>query len=579
MPSPPAPEPATRPASPPTAPPAGAGSPARGLAETGPGRATLAAVFGLTLVAYLLLTILTLRYVEPPTGDQPHYLLQTISLVEDGDLDLKNNYTTAASYGQFSAPGRRREGFRGITVAYHLDPAGHVVVQGAGDAEAWYPKHGVGLPVLVIPGWMIGNALAPALLPLTADGGAGWPGAVLQMNVVGALLAVQIFLLAWDLAGSRRIAWAVTLALAGAVPLALLATMLFVETPGALALTYAFRHLMRLRLPTSGRRLALVGGAIGVLPWLNPRFILLAGCLGLLAAAAAWRQPRADRQAAAGRAPSRGVSGPDGANGASSAWAALGRLSALPLLSGVAFVWYQVTHFGSATGATDQYEGFFVPALEGGQLAADWFALLLATLGVLLDRQYGLLIYLPVAALAVVGLVALWRAPAQRPIACALAVVVVPYVALTADFRVWWGGWTPPARYLAVMVPLLAAPLAASLAALRSVRWYGGLFALLVGIGVVLLAAFVGHLGHPEIPQGIFTNPTRNPPLWRWIAAQTGADLTRVLPAIAPWFGNRALPVPWTEIVATVLALALPAILATGALVRRSPTGPTTGRR
>ena len=74
---------------------------------SGPGWRTLALVFFATLGVYLLAAIRVLPYVEPPTGDQPHYLMQVISLVEDGDLDLRNNYTTAESYSQFSAPGRR----------------------------------------------------------------------------------------------------------------------------------------------------------------------------------------------------------------------------------------------------------------------------------------------------------------------------------------------------------------------------------------------------------------------------------------------------------------------------------------
>lgn len=250
----------------------------------------LLAVFGLSLTVYVALTVATLRFIEPPTGDQPHYLLEIISLVEDGDLDLRNNYTTDESFGQFSSPGRRRGGFRGIPVSYRLDPDGHIVVQATAAGEVWYPKHNVDLPVLLIPGWLLGKAFEPSLLWLTADGGGGWPGTVLQMNVVGALLATQIFLLAWDVTRSRMAALAVWVALSFSVPLSLVTLMIFTEVPGALALIYAFRHLMRLTLPHAGWRLVLVACAIGILPWLNPRFLLLAGCLGLLATGALWRR-------------------------------------------------------------------------------------------------------------------------------------------------------------------------------------------------------------------------------------------------------------------------------------------------
>jgi len=529
-------------------------------AEESVGWRWLLAVFFVSLAAYVLTTVALLRYIEPPTGDQPHYLLETISLVEDGDLDLKNNYTTDESFGQFSSPGRRRGGFRGIPVSYRLDPDGHIVVRATEAGEVWYPKHNAGLPVLIIPGWLLGKAFEPSLLWLTADGGGGWPGTVLQMNVIGALLAVQIFLLAWDVTRSRGIALAVWAALSFSVPLSLVTLLLFAEIPGALALIYAFRHLMRLTLPRTPWRLMLVAAAIGALPWLNPRFMLLAGCLGLLAMLAFWRQSRA-----AASANDMGI-----AAATLSEWRTALLLGGPVALAAVGLVWYQTTYFGSATGIADQYEGFFVPNMDGGRLGADWLGLLFGTLGVLLDRQYGLLIYAPVCALATVGMVALWRRPEQRPVALTLACIAAPYFLLTADFRVWWGGWTPPARYIAVVVPLLAAPLAASLLALRPTRWYRLAFGLIAALGILITVAFVAQVGTPDIPQAVFTNPTRTPPFWKWVDMTTGVDLTRYLPALAPWFGNRRLAIPWLEIGFVSTAFMLIVGLAIQALGRSS---------
>lgn len=256
------------------------GAPSAGAVD-GPGWRSLLSVFGATLVVYVVATSVMLRYIEPPTGDQPHYLLGSISLIEDGDLDLRNNYTTDESYGQFSSPGRRRDGFRGIRVSYRLEPEGHVVVRPSDGGDIWYPKHGVGLPVLLLPGWVFGSAFAPLFQPLTADGGGGWPGAVLEMNVLGALLATQIFMLAWDVTRNRGAAFAVWVVTSFSVPNLLLSMMIFPETPAALLLIFAFRHLMRGTLPRPIWRVLLVSLAIAVLTWLNPRSALLAGCLAL----------------------------------------------------------------------------------------------------------------------------------------------------------------------------------------------------------------------------------------------------------------------------------------------------------
>ena len=553
-----------------------------------PGWRTLIVVFLATLAVYLLAAVRILPFVEPPTGDQPHYLLQTISLVEDGDLDLRNNYTTSESYSQFSAPGRRREGFRGIPVSYQLDPAGHIVVRATDAGEIWYPKHSPGLPLLLVPGWLLGRTLTPWLGALTAHGGGAWPGTVFQMSVVGALLATQTFLLAWEVSRRRVIAVGVWAALSFSVPQILVSLVVYPEAVAALALVYAFRQLGMQPLPAQPWRLLLVGLAIAVLPWLNPRFVLVSGVLALLAVVALWR--------ARNPLPLRGanidsVDVPDPLSVARERGNRIGNLpphlrgrgvggggfSAIVLLLGplaasvAGLRWYQLRIHGSTLAVANQYEGFFVPTVIDGRLGADWQALLLATAGLFVDRQYGPLVFAPVYALAAVGLVALWRAPAYRWTVLSLGLIAVPYVALTADFRVWWGGWSPPARYLAVLTPLLAAPLARSLLALAGYRPYQVLFAMLAGVGVLVAIVLLIQLGDPDVEQAILSNPSRNPAMLRWLLLRFGVDLSPLLPATASWFGDRRVPIPWPQIVGYLTLLGALVGLAIRALPSAEP--------
>jgi hypothetical protein len=520
----------------------------------GPGLAGLAGIFLTTLVIYLGIGVRLLPYVEPPTGDQPHYLLQTISLIEDGDLDLRNNYTDAQSFSQFSAPGRRRAGFRGIPVAYGLDPSGHIVVRATeadgGGGEAWYPKHAPGLPVLLVPGWLLGQALTPWLSGLTSHGSGAWPGAVVEMAAIGALLAAQVYLLAWEVSRRRGIALAIWGAVSFGVPQALLSLALYPEMPAALALIYAFRHLVVRPLPTQPWRMLLVGLAVAGLPWLNPRFALLSVYLALLTGAALWRaRPKLTHE-----------------------HLIQGSLLLGPLVvSAAGLRWYQLAVFGSAAAVADQYEGFFVPDLSGGPIVGDWPALLVATAGLLVDRQYGLLVFAPLYALAAVGLVALWRRPRGPWLLTAITLLVVPYVGLTADFRVWWGGWSVPARYLAVLTPLLAAPLSASLTALWPRRPYRILFAVLAVFGLVVTVVLLVQIGDANVEQAIFANPARNPALFRWLAARIDVDVTPAVPGIAPWFNDRRVPLPWLPIAGWLGLLAAVAALAIRALPREWP--------
>jgi hypothetical protein len=242
-------------------------------------------------------------------------------------------------------------------------------------------------------------------------------------------------------------------------------------------------------------------------------------------------------------------------------------------LAAAALRWYHLNNYGSALAFADQYEGFFVPTMVDGRLGADWYALLVATAGLLVDRQYGLLIVAPVYALAVVGLAALWRSPSHRMLVVAVGVLALPYVALTADFRVWWGGWSPPARYLAVLAPLLAAPLARSLLALAANRVYLTLFAVLAGLGWLVTVAILEQLSDPSLEQALLSNPSRNPMLLRWLLLRFGLDLAPILPSIAPWFNDRRDPLPWLQIVGYLGALGILVGVAVRTILRtRAPT-------
>jgi hypothetical protein len=312
--------------------------------------------------------------------------------------------------------------------------------------------------------------------------------------------------------------------------------------------------------------------ALAVLPWLNPRFVLVSGGLALLAVVVVWRIRSTGARSGGGR----NGSGQDGRapRGATLA-AAFGLLLGPLVVSALALRWYQLAIHGSSLAVADQYEGFFIPTTIDGRLGMDVQGFLVALAGLFVDRQYGLLVFAPIYVLAVVGLVALWRYPGYRWMVIALGVIAVPYVALTADFRVWWGGWSPPARYLAVLTPLLAAPLARSLLAMAGNRPYHVVFVAFGGVGILAAAVLLLQLGDPDVEQAIFSNPSRNPAMVRWLVLRFGTDLPQLLPATASWFGDRRIPIPWAQIVG-YLAL-LSALV--GVAVLRLPRPRQSGRK
>ncbi len=114
-------------------------------------------VFGLTVVLHLLWFALFSRN-APLAGDEPHYLMTTISLLEDGDVDLANN---------FRAEDYKRLGL-GMLTPRHTD----------GSAKHMLPTDPWNYSLFLIPAWMIGEVDGVRLFTIMLTG----------------LLAVSVFL-------------------------------------------------------------------------------------------------------------------------------------------------------------------------------------------------------------------------------------------------------------------------------------------------------------------------------------------------------------------------------------------------
>ena len=104
----------------------------------------------------------------------------------------------------------------------------------------------------------------------------------------------------------------------------------------------------------------------------------------------------------------------------------------------------------------------------------------------LLDAREGLLLLFPVLALGFPGfLLSLKRRPAWVHVV--ILATVLPYLLAISTFGVWWAGWSPPARFLSVITPVLAYYVAVTLQRIHhwlinSIALTAGLFALILSI-------------------------------------------------------------------------------------------------
>ena len=133
-------------------------------------------------------------------------------------------------------------------------------------------------------------------------------------------------------------------------------------------------------------------------------------------------------------------------------------------------------------------------------------------------------------------------------------IALVPYVVVIATYRVWWGEWGPPARYLVPIAPFAAGALAV---AIRRLRTPGRVAAVcLWGTGMLLM--LVGAFN----PQRLYHHPNGVNNLYTALDETLGTDIAARLVAFQP-FAQSSLG-PRTGIAIVFLAVLTAVVLAVG---------------
>jgi hypothetical protein len=304
----------------------------------------------------------------------------------------------------------------------------------------------------------------------------GWLSARFALAAMAGMLSALLLWVAVRRFGIAVSAAAVTVgAFTLAAPLAVYGTQVYPELPAALALTAAVAGAMG---PPKWRNVALLGIAVVALPWLGIKYLGIAAAIagvGLLRLAA-------DR-------PRRAL--------------ALGAVWCAAALA------YAVSHQVIYGGWTAYASAGFL-ATEGNVVGVDpdYLGRGARLVGLLVDRDFGLLAWTPVFVLAVPALAALAR---RRP---------PGWIVLTAPLAAGWlsatfvapsmHDWAWPGRQVVVVVPLLA----------LTVAWWAGQST--ARLRLVALSGAVGVLTYVWV----LTDALRER-----IAVVVDFDRTR-----APWF-------------------------------------------
>ena len=448
------------------------------------------------------------------TGDEPHYLLVAHSLAFDGDIDLANNLRQQ----DFHAFSERPVSGYTQSKPWLLARVPALSSLRTRPESYWerraYPTQPIGTSALIAPVYRLGLA---------------WGGRVryalaLFFHALLAALALVTAELCWRVTSDRALSLLVAGGFALSAPLLWYSVPVFPDLPGALLI--ALGVLLLARMQDSGsesgplRTLAL-GIVSSALPWVHLRF---------------W--PSALLLAAAG------------------AWIARGWPRRPSCLACLALPWAL-----SAYGLARYYDLLFgvpwpvstaPPFSLGTGLASGWP-------GLLFDRDHGLLMYAPLAALAGPGAIMLVRkAGSVGKVAVAL---LAGYVGLVGANEGWNGGLSPQLRYWVPVMPLVALATAAALAgtAARGVRGLAlalGAIGPIVGVWGMLHPRWLYAYRHPLLSHGPWSG------LWE------------KLPVYFPVAGGRALALAALGLVSLALfarwVLALP-----HRVTRAPPVGPT----
>lgn len=355
-------------------------------------------VIKIVIVAIVAVVYVSVRnsYDFPLRGDEPHYLIVTNSLILDGDFDVRNDYLEHRYFPYYN---------NGV-----IDPHVNLTIF-TEQSPHWYPLHGVGLSVFLVPfvkAWGI-----PA-------------------GPKAAMIAVALLCVFLSYAWARRFTSSELAAWVAALTLGLSPAFLGLEGrvfPDLVTATL----LVACLLIVEGRRgtwqLLLLGSLAGASAWVHMKFLPAFALALLVALVRILRSgdPRSRRMV--------GVVATVTPFVLSLGWLAL-----------TSHRWYgswsptSAIPPGNELLALSPFDGFMASAFDGTK---------------------GLFTSSPALLLTLFGL-PLWARRFRASFLRTL-VIVGPMLLLHATFKNWWAGYAPTARYALQFMPALVPAIALAL--------------------------------------------------------------------------------------------------------------------
>ncbi len=371
-------------------------------------------LFFLTSAVYVLYLSGLVVPAQPFTGDEPHYLLVTESLVSDGDTNLYNNYQNKDYLKFYPAE-----------LDYHA-------YEGKNGERFLYSKHFPGLPVLMVPSYFLGEKIARLVFRHTGDAERRRQILIffsrLPICFLSAFLSSAFFLFVWGMTQKRKVATLSWFVFSFTAPLLFYSHLIYPEIPVAvILLVICYQILLKKNLSVSS--LLSAGLGIGLLPWFGLKYIILSAALFLGIVFFSLRRAGINLKRFC-------------------AFFAPPFLSAALFLVSL-FLMYgtispQAVYRGTAAASHQPPSSLFVVDLPD---------FLRRLLGIFFDQRVGMFVYAPVYILCLAGLF-LFAKRIKKEALFLFGFFLVFWI--FCSFNEYWGGYCPPGRPLLPVLWILA---------------------------------------------------------------------------------------------------------------------------
>jgi len=381
-------------------------------------------LFALSLAVYIFLASGLLFPPQPFTGDEPHYLLVTKSIIEDGDINLANNYADQ-DYLDFY-PGKLRP---------HAYP-------GKKGNDYLYSKHFPALPVLLVPVYMIGEKIIRLSPKRAEDPRFTRPVIIffsrLPLCFLTAWLGLVFFHLVFDLTKRKTLSISVWAIFCFTTPMVFYSQLIYPEIPVALLTIFILRDLV-FKKEGHPSRFFLIGAGIALLPWFGIKYTVLSILLFCVLTAVLLKFKKIPQ------------------NGKRIV------LTLTPIVvSACLYLFFYWTLYGSfspapAYGSIPMNERF--PAGISSIMRTDFIDFLKRAAGYFLDQRVGIFVYSPILILGIAGFFFTYRKKKKESLL--LLAIFFAYGMFSAYY--YWGGYCPPGRPLIPVLWMLTLLLSVSL--------------------------------------------------------------------------------------------------------------------